>query len=59
MTWIMNNWEKDWSDNAIKVIQELVSVFDFVFREIFYYTCFLDGGIPGTRQAHRHISHRA
>lgn len=27
MTWIMNNWEKEWSDNAVNVIQELVSIF--------------------------------
>jgi len=59
MTWIMNNWEKEWSDNAIKIIQDLVSViFDFM-RYFIIDTCFLDGGIPGTRQAHRHVRRRA
>lgn len=26
MTWIINNWEKDWLDEAVNTIQELVSI---------------------------------
>ena len=26
MTWIMNNWEKEWSDKAVSIIQGLVSI---------------------------------
>jgi hypothetical protein len=55
----MNNWEKEWSDNAVNIIQELVRViFDFVVYFIID-TRFLDGRIPGTRHAHRHLSRRA
>ena len=30
MMWIMNNWDKEWSDNAVATIKELVGfVFEF------------------------------
>jgi hypothetical protein len=35
MTWIMNNWEKEWSDKAVGIIQGLVSI--VWFHEIIYY----------------------
>jgi hypothetical protein len=59
MLWIMNNWEKSCCKKAANTIKELVSIFfDFV-RYFIADTCFLDGGILGTVQAHRHISRRA
>jgi hypothetical protein len=35
MTWIMNNWEKEWSDKAVGIIQGLVNI--VLFHEIIYY----------------------
>src|SRR5271154_3186957 len=35
MTWIMNNWEKEWSDKAVGIIQGLVNI--VWFHEIIYY----------------------
>jgi hypothetical protein len=26
MTWVMNNWEKEWVDNSVNMIKELVSL---------------------------------
>ena len=49
MTWIMNNWDKEWSDNAIATIKELVGFF-FEF-ERYTNSYFLDGRVPGSRHA--------
>jgi hypothetical protein len=55
MTWILNNWGKDWHENVVKIIQNLVSiVIDFV--RFITDTCFLDGTIPETRRVHRWLS---
>lgn len=27
MTWIMKNWEQEWIDGAVKILQDLVSIF--------------------------------
>jgi len=35
MTWIINNWEKEWSDKAVGIIQGLVNI--VWFHEIIYY----------------------
>lgn len=34
MSWIMNNWEKKWRDNAVDIVQKLVSILTF---ERYYY----------------------
>lgn len=57
MSWISNNWEKEWSENAVEIIQELVSTI-FLTRYFIIDDYFLDGGIPGAGQAHRHLSQR-
>jgi len=31
MSWIINNWEKEWSDGAVDTIKELVSFVSFFF----------------------------
>ena len=59
MSWIMHNWQKEWYDDAVNIIQGLVSiVFDFM-RYFIANTCSLDGGILGTQWSHCHLSCRA
>jgi hypothetical protein len=38
MSWIMNNWGKEWSDNAVKIVQELVSIVSDFERDILLLT---------------------
>ena len=57
MSWILKNWEKEWSDNAVNIIQELVSIL-FLITYFITDNYFLDGGILRAWQTHCHVSQR-